>query len=111
MKMIDRNELQAGVVRDLDMWSLVPVLQAAGMIRTTLAGTVFGRHYTRPFVSLSPIVLAAVMHAADNRRVAETILLTNWLLQTGPLETINTEDLQNCWPRCATLAKNMWQKR
>jgi hypothetical protein len=38
-------------------------------------------------------VLAAVTQAADNRRVAETILLTNWLLQTGPLETVNPEDL------------------
>ena len=42
---------------------------------------------------MSPILLAAVTQAADNRRVAETILLTNWLLQTGPLETINPEDL------------------
>jgi hypothetical protein len=38
-------------------------------------------------------VLAAVTQAADNRRVAETILLTNWLLQTGPLETINPKDM------------------
>ena len=36
---------------------------------------------------------SAVTQAADNRRVAETILLTNWLLQTGPLETVNPEDL------------------
>ena len=47
----------------------------------------------RSFISLSPITLAAVTQAADNRRVAETILLSNWLLQTGPLETINPEDL------------------
>ena len=38
-------------------------------------------------------MLAAVTQASDNRRVAETILLTNWLLQTGPLESINPKDL------------------
>ena len=47
----------------------------------------------QPFISLSPVVLSAVMQAAANRRIAETILLTNWLLQTGPLETINPEDV------------------
>ena len=46
----------------------------------------------QPFISLSPVLLAAVTQAADNRRVAETVLITNWLLQTGPLETINPED-------------------
>ena len=95
MKMIDRDELRAGVVRDLDMWPLVPVLQAAGAVmpdQDWLAAK-DAALTQRSFVSLSPIVLAAVTHAADNRRVAETILLTNWLLQTGPLETINTEDL------------------
>ena len=42
---------------------------------------------------LSPVLLAAVTQAADNQRVAEAVLITNWLLQTGPLETINPEDL------------------
>jgi hypothetical protein len=60
----------------------------------------------RPFISLSPIVLAAVTHAADNRRVAETILLTNWLLQTGPLETINPEDLA----KLVTALRNIGQE-
>ena len=96
MKMIDRGELQAGVVRELDMWPLVPVLQAAGAVMQDQDWLLLAKDTAltqRPFISLSPIVLAAVMHAADNRRIAETILLTNWLLQTGPLETINPEDL------------------
>ena len=96
MRMIDRGELQAGVVRDLEMWSLVPVLQVAGAVmpdQDWLALAKDAALTRRPFTSLSPIVLAAVSHAADNRRVAETILLTNWLLQTGSLETINPEDL------------------
>ena len=95
LKMIDRGELQAGVVRDLDMWTLVPVLEAAGAVMPDhdwLALAKGAALTKRPFISLSPTVLAAVTQAADNRRVAETILLTNQLLQTGPLETINPED-------------------
>ena len=103
MKMIDRDELQAGVVRDLDMWPLVPVLQAAGAVmpdQDWLALAKDAALTQRSFVSLSPIVLAAVTHAANNRRVVETILLTNWFLQTGPLETINTKIWQHWLLRC-----------
>ena len=96
MKMIDRGELQTGVVRDLDIWPLVPVLQAAGAVMPDQDWLVLVKDTAitqRPFVSLSPVLLAAVTQAADNRRVAETVLLANWLLQTSPLETINPEDL------------------
>lgn len=109
MKMIDRGELQAGVVRELDMWPLVPVLQAAGAVMPDQDWLVLAKDAAltlRPFISLSPIVLAAVTHAADNRRVAETILLTNWLVQTGPLETINPEDLA----KLVTALRNIGQE-
>ena len=109
MKMIDRGELQAGVVRELDMWPLVPVLQAAGAVMPDQDWLVLAKDAAltlRPLISLSPIVLAAVTHAADNRRVAETILLTNWLLQTGPLETINPEDLA----KLVTALRNIGQE-
>ena len=96
MKMIDRDELQSSVLSKLDMWPLAPVLQAVGVAMPDQDWLVLAKDAAltqRPFISLSPIVLAAVTQAADNRRVAETILLTNWLLQTGPLETVNPEDL------------------
>lgn len=96
MKMIDRGALQSGVLSELDMWPLVPVLQAAGAVMPDQDWLVLAKDAAltqQPFISLSPIVLAAVTQAADNRRVAETILLTNWLLQTGPLETINPKDM------------------
>ena len=96
MKMIDRGELQTGVVRDLDIWPLVPVLQAAGAVMPDQDWLVLVKDTAitqQPFVSLSPVLLAAVTQAADNRRVAETVLLANWMLQTSPLETINPEDL------------------
>ena len=96
MKMIERGELQAGLMRDLDMWPLVPVLKAAGAVMPDQDWLVLSKNAELtqyPFISLSPVVLSAVMQAANNRRVAETILLTNWLLQTGPLETINPEDV------------------
>ncbi len=109
MNMIDRGELQAGVVRELDMWPLVPVLQAAGAVMPDQDWLVLAKDALltqRPFMSLSPIVLAAVTHAAEYRRVAETILLTNWLLQTGPLETINPEDLA----KLVTALRNIGQE-
>ena len=109
MKMIDRGKLQAGVVRELDMWPLVPVLQAAGAVMPDQDWLVLAKDAAltqRPFIFLSPIVLAAVTHAADNRRVAETILLTNWLLQTGPLENINPEDLA----KLVTALRNIGQE-
>ena len=96
MTMIDRSEIQPAVVRDLDMWPLVPVLQAAGAVMPDQDWLVLAKDAIltqQPFISLSPVLLAAITQAADNRRVAETVLITNWLLQTGPLETINPEDL------------------
>ena len=96
MKMIERGESQASVLLELDMWSLLPVLQAAGAMMPDQDWLTLAKDAEltqQPFISLSPIMLAAVTQAADNRRVAETILLTNWLLQTGPLETINPEDM------------------
>ena len=96
MKMIDRGESQAGVLHELDMWPLLPVLQAAGATVPDQDWLILAKDAAltkQTFISLSPIMLAAVTQAADNRRVAETILLTNWLLQTGPLQTINPEDM------------------
>ena len=96
MTMIDRSEMQPAVVRDLDMWPLVPVLRATGAVMPDQDWLALAKDATltqQPFISLLPVLLAAVTQAADNRRVAETVLITNWLLQTGPLETINPEDL------------------
>ena len=96
MTMIDRGESQAGVLRELDMWPLLPVLQAAGAMMPDQDWLMLAKDAAltqQSFISLSPTLLAAVTQAADNRRVAETILLTNWLLQTSPLETINPEDM------------------
>ena len=96
MKMIDRGASQAGVLRELDMWQLLPVLEAAGAIMPDQDWLMLSKDAAltqQPFISMSPILLEAVTQAANNRRVAETILLTNWLLQTGPLENINPEDM------------------
>ena len=96
IKMIDQGQSQAAVISDLDLWSMLPVLKAAGAVmqdQDWLALIKDAAITKQPFISLSPTVLAAVTQASDNRRVAETILLTNWLLQTGPLESINPKDL------------------
>ena len=47
----------------------------------------------RSFVNLSPVLLKAVIAAAKNHHVAETVLLTNWLLHDVSLDTANPADL------------------
>ena len=45
------------------------------------------------FVNLSPVLLKAVTSAAENHHVAETVLLTNWLLHDVSLDKVNPADL------------------
>ena len=54
------------------------------------------KHQGRPqrsFVNLSPVMLKAITAAAENRHVAETVLLTNWLLHDVSLDKVNPADL------------------
>lgn len=43
-------------------------------------------------MTLSPVMMQAVLSAAADRRVAETILLANWLLRDVPLDRIVAAD-------------------
>ena len=47
----------------------------------------------RSFVNLSPVLLKAVTSAAENHHVAETVLLTNWLMHDVSLDKVNPADL------------------
>ena len=88
------------------MWPLVPVLQAAGAVMPDQGWLVLTRCSTHT-AALHILVANRACggdECGDNRRLL-TILLTNWLLQTGSLETINPEDLANWLLRCATLAR------
>jgi hypothetical protein len=96
MQAINSGSIQISTIKDLNMWALVPVLEAAGVVLPDQDWFALARDNEltmRSNMSLPPLLLGAVVQASDNRRVAETVLLANWLLQTGPLETINSDDL------------------
>ena len=84
------------VISALNMWHILPVLDAAGvavdeqdwldLVKTTpISG--------QGFVGLPPLLLKAVTAAAEARHVAETVLLANWLLHDVTLERTNPADL------------------
>ena len=75
---------------------MLPVLDAAGVgIREInwldlVKQELWSQH---SFVNLSPVLLKAVVTAAENQNVAETVLLTNWLLHGVSLDEVNPADL------------------
>ena len=96
IRMVDDGDLQPGVIGDLDMWSLLPVLEATGAVmpeQDWLSKAKDHEFDSKPYITFSPVMLGALSQAADSRRVAETVLLANLLLRTGPLETISPKDL------------------
>ena len=93
---LDNGELDQKTVSALKAWHLLPVLDAAGVgIRETnwldlVKQELRSQH---SFVNLSPVLLKAVVTAAENQHVAETVLLTNWLLHGVSLDEVNPADL------------------
>jgi hypothetical protein len=93
---IDHGVMDLDLVSALKIWHLMPVLDAAGvgfseidwldLVKEELGSE-------QSFVSLSPILLQAITSAAKNRHVAETVLLTNWLLLDVSLHQANPGDL------------------
>ena len=74
----------------------MPVLDAAGVGINNInwLGLVKNKRWPeRSFVNLSPVLLKAVVSAAKNHHVAETVLLTNWLLHDVSLDKANPADL------------------
>ena len=86
----------ANVISALNMWHILPVLEAAGVavneqdwLNLVKNSPVSGQG----FVGLPPLLLKAVTAAAEARHVAETVLLANWLLHDVALEKTNPADL------------------
>jgi hypothetical protein len=90
------DAVDTNVISALNMWHILPVLEAAGVTvdeqdwldlvkNATVSGQGFG--------GLPPLLLKAVTAAAEARHVAETVLLANWLLHDVALEKINPADL------------------
>ncbi len=90
------GSVDAPVISALKMWHMLPVLEAAGVesYKEDWLDLAKGQQaLKRATVSLSPVLLKAVTSAAANNRIAETILLSNWLLNDVTLEQANLADL------------------
>jgi hypothetical protein len=93
--------LEAGDIWDtdtmqtLDTWHLQPLLQAAGIAAPDISWFDLlqsGTHTAYSREKLSPILLKACGEAAEKKRVAETILLASWLLQSTDFTNIDPVD-------------------
>ena len=88
--------VDATVMSALEMWHMLPILEAVGIKSSEVdwLGLVKGDSVSKQtFVNLSPVLLKATTSAAENNRVAETILLSNWLLSDVTLDQTNIADL------------------
>ena len=90
------DAVDTNVISALNMWHLLPVLEAAGVavdeqdwLDLVKNAPVSGQG----FAGLPPLLLKAVTAAAEARHVAETVLLANWLLHDVTLEKTNPTDL------------------
>ena len=74
----------------------MPIFDAVGVGIDEINWLDLAKHEGRPqrsFVTLSPVMLKAVTSAAENQHVAETVLLTNWLMHDVSLDKVNPADL------------------
>ncbi len=95
LRSMSGESLSGKVIESLGLWHMLPVLAATGVmvedqnwLELTKTTSVAGRSAT----TLSPVLLQAVKSASENLRVAETVLLTNWLLKDVMLSQINPAD-------------------
>ncbi|MDC3235217.1 hypothetical protein OBB02_04160, partial [Candidatus Puniceispirillum sp.] len=93
---INHGTIDSDTVSALEVWHLMPVFDAVGAGIDEINWLDLVKHEGRPqrsFVNLSPVLLKAVTSASKNRHVAETVLLTNWLLHDVSLDKVNPADL------------------
>ena len=90
------SSIDPTVIGALEMWHMLPVLEAAGVESGEADWLDLVKSEAlskRAVISLSPVLLKAVTTAAKNNRVAETVLLCNWLLSDVTLDQTNLADL------------------
>ena len=95
LRSMSGESLSGKVIESLGLWHMLPVLAATGVLvedqnwlELTKTTSVAGRSA----MTLSPVLLQAVKSASENSRVAETVLLTNWLLKDVMLSQITPAD-------------------
>ncbi|MCH1568740.1 MAG: hypothetical protein L7U47_04940, partial [Alphaproteobacteria bacterium] len=92
---LEGDSWRNGDLAAANQWHLMPILEAAGMVADQSEW--LDQAFAEPVVSgesvsLSPLLSRAIQQASEKRRVAETILLANWLFGDLPLAKINTQD-------------------
>ena len=96
MQMLVTGDWNHFALADLNLWNLLPVIEALGIAP--------GNHEWLEFLGLPdnrivhykplpPLLLRALNAAVEKRRVAEAILLASWALGDIPLQDINPQDV------------------
>jgi len=95
LKMLDDGIWNGRAFASLDLWHLLPLFEAAGVVPEDqewidqLSDKPINGH---DYLVLSPLMLKAIAAAAEKRRVAETVLLAGWAVGQTPLHQINPQD-------------------
>ena len=96
MQMLVSGEWSHRALADLDLWTLLPVIEALGITpgeQEWLDFLDLPDNQSAHYQPLSPLLLRALNAAAEKRRVAETVLLASWALADIPLQDINPQDV------------------
>ena len=96
MQMLANGEWNHRALAELDLWTLLPVIEALGIASGEQEWLDFldsPENQNAHYQSLSPLLLRALNTAAEKRCVAETVLLASWALADIPLQDINPQDV------------------
>ncbi len=96
MQMLDGGEWNHRALADLDLWTLLPVMEALGITpgeQEWLDFPVLSDVKRTRYQTLSPLLLRGLQAASEKRNVAETVLLASWALDDISLEDINPQDV------------------
>ena len=98
---LEGGSISLSVLSALDMWHLLPLLEASTVTWTepewldvlaTQTAAADAEPAARSMVSLPLSIMRAIDQAVKKRRVAETILLANWAIGSQALDQINPAD-------------------
>lgn len=95
LRNLDGGTVGSSVIGGLNMWHMLAVFDAAGMViedQNWLDLTKVTARLERSVITLPSVLMQAMIAASEDRRVAETVLLANWLLQDVQLAKVNAAD-------------------
>ena len=95
LRMLDDAVWNERAIANLDMWPLLPVIEAVGVVPDNpewldmLTGDAVA---PKNHAVLPPLLMRALAAAAEKRHVAETVLLASWAVGDTPLHLVNPRD-------------------